>query len=1000
VPAFRGTAWVVAIAMCVVTSAMPAAAHDATAQGFAPGQADETVDLAPALGPDGTFQGAPGVSGTIDASAWSLVSDLSAGEAPRFAPTSRARSSRDSLTTTQSGSVGTATWSALGSNEAGNGALTGPVRALVVYGTTLYVGGDFTDAAGIPEADFVVAWDGDSWGALGSNGAGNGALGSTVFTLDTYGSGYVYVGGAFTNAAGIPEADRVALWSQNHGWQALGSDGSGNGALNGAVRVISGVDHLVVGGTFTNAAGIPEADYVAEWAGGAWHKLGSNGPGIGALNAGVYALATAANGVGVYAAGDFTNAAGIATADRVALYDGVNGWSSLGSNGSGDGALNSSAIALVLSAGNLYVGGGFTNAAGIAAADRVARWNGSVWSALGSDGSGDGALNGTVRALTVSGTDVYVGGDFVNAAGVAEADRIARWYGGHWSSMGSNGSGNGALADSVLALAAVGSAVYTGGLFTNAAGIAAADYAALALVPGPWSALGSDGAGNGALNRVGFSLASIGTDLYVGGAFVNAAGKAKADYLARWDGSSWFAVGSNGSGDGALNGFIYALAVSGTDLYIGGDFTGAAGIATADYVAHWNGTTWSGLGSDGSGDGALDGIVFALAASGANVYAGGLFTNAAGQPQADYLARWSGTSWSSLGANGADGALSNFVTALALSGSDLYVGGAFVNAAGISEADRIARWDGSHWSALGSNGAGDGALEHEADALAVTSAGLYAGGAFTNAAGIREADYVALWNGTAWSALGSGQPTAYGALNQQVFALYGFGTDLYVGGDFTDAPFGFGDGTADYVARWNGTSWYALGSNGVGNGALGGKVRSLKAMGNRLFVAGYFTNADGIPAADSIAAWAIVYHQPDGRIRRGSGTYVGNDIYNDDGTGQARTGSATPGSTIKFGISVQNDGNVSQNLTVHATGTTQAGYRVRYFHGTTEITTAVVAGSFETPVLAAGGAYLVTAKVKVLANAAVGSSVIRLVTLTSESEPAKTDTVKFVVSRT
>ena len=53
----------------------------------------------------------------------------------------------------------------------------------------------------------------------------------------------------------------------------------------------------------------------------------------------------------------------------------------------------------------------------------------------------------------------------------------------------------------------------------------------------------------------------------------------EADYIAKWNGSAWSALGSNGSGDGALNTDVDALAVSGSDLYVGGDFTDAAGIA-------------------------------------------------------------------------------------------------------------------------------------------------------------------------------------------------------------------------------------------------------------------------------------------------------------------------------------------------------------------------------------------------------------------------------------
>ena len=45
---------------------------------------------------------------------------------------------------------------------------------------------------------------------------------------------------------------------------------------------------------------------------------------------------------------------------------------------------------------------------------------------------------------------------------------------------------------------------------------------------------------------------------------------------------------------------VSAVAVSGTTVYIGGGFTNVAGIATADYVAKWNGSTWSALGSNGA----------------------------------------------------------------------------------------------------------------------------------------------------------------------------------------------------------------------------------------------------------------------------------------------------------------------------------------------------------------------------------------------------------------
>ena len=77
-------------------------------------------------------------------------------------------------------------------------------------------------------------------------------------------------------------------------------------------------------------------------------------------------------------------------------------------------------------------------------------------------------------------------------------------------------------------------------------------------------------------------------DLYAGGYFTTAGGAA-ANYVAKWNGSAWSALGSG------MNNYVYALAVSGSDLYAGGDFTTAGG-STANHIAKWNGSAWSALG--------------------------------------------------------------------------------------------------------------------------------------------------------------------------------------------------------------------------------------------------------------------------------------------------------------------------------------------------------------------------------------------------------------------
>ncbi|MEP7379436.1 MAG: fibronectin type III domain-containing protein [Chloroflexota bacterium] len=139
--------------------------------------------------------------------------------------------------------------------------------------------------------------------------------------------------------------------------------------------------------------------------------------------------------------------------------------------------------------------------------------------------------------------------------------------------------------------------------------------------------------------------------------------------------------------------------------------------------------------------------------------------------------------------------------------------------------------------------------------------------------------------------------------------------------------------------------------------------------------------------------------KPDGRIRLGTGTFIGNNIYNTTGLNQAKTGAKLRGATIKFGISIQNDGSSADSFRLAVSGASSAMYTVTYWHGTTNITAAVVAGTFSTPSLAPGKTYLVTVKVKVNSSATKGSSTTRLVTISSGGDPTKHDAVSFTGKR-
>jgi hypothetical protein len=182
--------------------------------------------------------------------------------------------------------------------------------------------------------------------------------------------------------------------------------------------------------------------------------------------------------------------------------------------------------------------------------------------------------------------------------------------------------------------------------------------------------------------------------------------------------------------------------------------------------------------------------------------------------------------------------MDNWVDALTtLPNGDLVAGGYFTSAGGAS-ASSIARWDGTNWSALGS---GTNGL---VTALATLPNGdIVAGGAFTSAGGVSVAG-IARWNGTTWSALGSGMDASVNAL-----ATLPNG-DLVAGGWFATA----GGVNASSIARWNGTNWSALGSGMSGFGNIH-YVSSLATLPSGDLVAGgRFTVAGGV-IASHIARW-------------------------------------------------------------------------------------------------------------------------------------------------
>jgi len=333
----------------------------------------------------------------------------------------------------------------------------------------------------------------------------------------------------------------------------------------------------------------------------------------------------------------------------------------------------------------------------------------------------------------------------------------------------------------------------------------------------------------------------------------------------------WSALGDDGTGGSAIGNLVHAIVVSGTDVYVGGWFTNAGGNPKADYIAKWDGTSWSNLGDNGvlpsyNADGAIQAPVRSIGKNGNDIYigtigAGGVWINGAPAPEADYFAKWDGTSWSGVGGDGAGGSSFNsYPIDFAFIGDNVYVGGFFTDlkngSTTLTEADYLAKWDGTNWSAVGNNGAGDGSLNGNVHALAVKGTDLYVGGNFTDVKNgtttLTEADYIAKWDGTNWSALGNdgGSPlngsisnwgVAYGT---GVYDIAFIGDELYAAGGFDDViNYGTILYTADNIAKWDGANWSALGSNGSGDGAISNIIFRMAVNNNDVYVGG----SNGMP---------------------------------------------------------------------------------------------------------------------------------------------------------
>ncbi|MFT7669100.1 MAG: hypothetical protein ACI8X5_001800 [Planctomycetota bacterium] len=666
----------------------------------------------------------------------------------------------------------------------------------------------------------------------------------------------LYVGGSFTTAGKLP-VKHLALWNGSD-WSPVGS-GPSNVPLSLALYDDGSGEALYVGGL----------NFIDRFDGSNWSSLAVTGS-VEALH--VY---DDGNGRALFVGGEFTQI-GEQQAEDLARFDGS--WSSLPLDFPGNGAVLAFETYGAGSAARLIVGGRFGIANGTTF-NNIASWDGVAFSPLGLGvESIPGAIGIGVLALkSYEGggpgpPGLYVGGRFLTAGGLESAN-WARWSGGTWHGLPA-GAHYETQCFAVVSQPG-GSSLYVGGsgsLFEwDGASLASlADdltIRPLALEPfddgsGEQAILGSESTGiNGTLHGI------------------------DPAYLTSWDGPDWTAIDpGNGICDGVNVIATYDFGV-GPELVAAGKFA-APGTVAAPMISRFDGQTWAPLGNNFSGY-----LVGALCeyddGTGTQLYATGLITV---DSQEVSLARFNGDQWQGIG-TGFGGSSNRGLSMISYddgSGQQLFLGGQFAQLDG-ADLKALARWDGTTWTQVG--GGLDGASPYLSVVDMVTfddgnGEALYVAGNFDSADSI-PANNIAGWDGTTWSPLGAGLEYADSFTPVYIFDLEVYqsptGPVLVAAGRFDVA----GGAPIEGVAMWDGSSWSALGSGLDGDFLYG---RSLKAFdpndqGELLYVTGRFESAGGLLSGGA-AVWDGTDWTSTFEIGN-DGDYVAEMLVFDDGEGRA-----------------------------------------------------------------------------------------------------------------
>lgn len=215
----------------------------------------------------------------------------------------------------------------------------------------------------------------------------------------------------------------------------------------------------------------------------------------------------------------------------------------------------------------------------------------------------------------------------------------------------------------------------------------------------------------------------------------------------RYDGANWHDLIA-----GNRPTSFYDMVISSGDiLYATGSFKLFNPGGTPPRVGYWNGVTWQALGNPAAN---TNFQLYAVALYGTNVIVGGLENTTIEGVPIDCLAIWNGANWAEF----AGGASGGIVYSIAVHDTFVYV--ADITTVGLNTSplsvNEIACWDGNIWSDM-LGGVTGGVI----NSMVIGPKGeLYVAGSFTQAGNV-PVNYIAKWYNGNWHALGDGLPSTF-----------------------------------------------------------------------------------------------------------------------------------------------------------------------------------------------------------------------------------------------